>query len=207
MSTKTYGTDATNPADLAYFRRLLRKYKPSPQHLAQTASPLLSRHKGDYMRAIMEAAHLLAICGTEINEANENLSLIDQFAFNPSGVEIPRPGSFPISFFEMLRLLMPGTDKADDRQTRFRHYLKETLTVWAKPGSIAVGKADLVRAGEWIADAKKRDAETQKNGLPGAIDDSQYLYHASNFLLWQKRQRSKTGRNNVLKRKIKRKAV
>jgi hypothetical protein len=198
---KTYGTDMDNPDDVAECRRILREYKPTPVGLAQIVSPLLARHKGNYMGAVMQAAHLLAICGSEIEES-EHLSLIDQSAFNLWGVQPPRPpNGFPITFDMMLRLLMPGTGKEADRLARFRAYLKVALAAWAKAGRIADGKDDLVRAAEWIAATKERDAEAQKSFLPGAIDDSSYLYWASTFLVWQKHQRSVTGRSNVAKRK------
>src|SRR5208283_3726226 len=112
--SKLFGLDPFDRDNVAKCRRILREHKPTPAQLAQIAAPLLPHHKDNYGAAILEAAYLLAICATEIEEA-ENLNLIDQMDFNPFGVEIPRPKEFPISFDQMIRLLMPGTDKVVNR--------------------------------------------------------------------------------------------
>lgn len=45
---------------------------------------------------------------------------------NYAGVLVPHPAKFPVSFQEMLRLLMPALTKYDERLARFRHYLANT---------------------------------------------------------------------------------
>jgi hypothetical protein len=202
--SKEFGLDPSNLDNVIECRRILREHKPTPAQLAQIAAPLLPHHKDNYGVAIIEAAYLLAICESEIKEA-ENLNLIDQMDFNPFGVEIPRPKEFPISFEQMLRLLMPGTDKAVNRLAKFRDFIREHLVGWAKGyyGSKGDGKDDWTRGNDWITEVRKRDDEAQKGCLPGSIDDSQYFYWASAFVLWERKKRSERGRINASKRKPK----
>jgi hypothetical protein len=59
---------------------------------------------------------------------------------------------FSITFDEMLRLLMPQVDKADDRLARFRHYLKAAATTFGQPEPPDA----LSKAADWIEGYKKR---------------------------------------------------
>lgn len=59
---------------------------------------------------------------------------------------------FPITFDEMLRLLMPQVDKAADRLTRFRHYLRAAATTMNQPEPPDA----LSKAADWIKAYKER---------------------------------------------------
>ncbi len=90
--------------------------------------------------------------------------------FKDFGVEVPRPKKLPVSFYEMLRCLMPQVETKDERRKRYFDYLLDVQ----KNGKDVPDEHIISNIVQAILEQEKR--QTFSAGL--------YCLRAQHFLRW-----------------------
>ena len=166
-----HGAEQTKKIESA----ILRTCKPTIEQLAIIAAQLLSRHNGDCQAAISEAARLWVACVREHGKLGKR-----DWRYNPHpGVKITKPARYPLTFDEVLKLLMPKEKDRTKRDKRLRrHYAK--LPVMSSSGLLKDAKGKPIVLGEKGAD--ERIAE-ERNRM---FSEREYTALANTYFQWWK---------------------